>query len=140
MQFYLRCHSNPFSRLQGDNRVFTLRRAIQFNPPNTGGLRGASTREADFESEAEIGERLRFRRWLKVAQVRPDWNIDRSESCVEKTKLRVKCVQSDVCWRYTIKRNAQRTWVAWVGCPISNATAADTASHARLAGYAVGRG
>ena len=91
---------------------------------------------ADFESEAE----LRFRRWLKVARVRPDWNIDRSESCVEKTKLRFKCVQSDVGWRYQIKRNAQRTWVAWVGCPISNATAADTAAPARLAGYAVGQG
>jgi two-component system sensor histidine kinase/response regulator len=66
-----------------------------------------------------------------------DVSINRSESCVENTKLRFKCVQSDVCWRYASKRNAQRTWV---GCPISNATAADTASHARLAGYAVGRG
>jgi hypothetical protein len=72
--------------------------------------------------------------------MRPDWDIDRRESRIENTKLRFKCVQSNVCWRYSIKRNAQRTWVARVGCPISKASAADTASNARLAGYAVGRG
>ena len=72
--------------------------------------------------------------------MRPDWDTYRSESRIEKTKFRFKCVQRDVCWRYAIKLNAQRTWVSWIRCSIPNAKAADTASHARLAIYAVGRG
>src|SRR5215469_11174547 len=72
--------------------------------------------------------------------MRPDWHSYRSESRIEKTKFRFKCIQRDVCWCYGIKRHAQRTWVSWIGCPISNAAAAATAAHARLAIYAVGLG
>ena len=71
--------------------------------------------------------------------MRPDWDSYRSESSIEKTKFRFKGIQRDVCWRYAIKRNAQRTWVSWLGCAISNAAAA-TASHARFAIFAFGRG
>ena len=43
--------------------------------------------------------------------MRPDWDNYRNESRIEKTKFRFKRVQRNVCWRYAIKRNTQRTWV-----------------------------
>ena len=54
VQLYLRLHSNPFSRFQGDGRILTVRGAVQFNPANTESLHRASTKEADLETEAEI--------------------------------------------------------------------------------------
>jgi hypothetical protein len=54
VQLYLGLHSNPFSRFQGDGRILTVQGAIQFNSANTESLHRASTKEADFESEAEI--------------------------------------------------------------------------------------
>ena len=54
VQLYLRFHSNPLSRLQGDDRILPLRRAIQFNPADTESLHRANTKNADLESEAEI--------------------------------------------------------------------------------------
>ena len=71
--------------------------------------------------------------------MRPDRDDYRNNSSVEKTKFRFKCIQRDVRWRYALKRNAQRTWVSWIGCSIRNAKTADTASHARFAIYTVGR-
>jgi len=72
--------------------------------------------------------------------MRPNRDSYRSESRIKKTKFRLKCIQRDVCWRYAIKRSAQRMRVSWIGGPISNATAVATAAKAMLAIYAVGGG
>jgi hypothetical protein len=117
VQLYVLFHSNPFSRLQGNDRILAFCRAIQSNPPETERLFGASAREADFESKAEIREGLRFRRWLKVTQMRPGWDIDQSESRIEKPKLCFKCIQSDVCWRTRSSATPNARWSRGSGAP-----------------------
>jgi hypothetical protein len=71
--------------------------------------------------------------------MRPNWDVYRSKSRIQKTKFRFKWIQRDVRW-HDIKHNAQSTWVSRIGCSIRNAKAADIVSHARLAIYTVGRG